>query len=1046
MRRISFIIFFALLFAFIESSAQKTTIYLDPDMEYKTGLELFDKKKYGAALKSFQNTIDKNKNQKSLARIDAEYYAAACAIELFHKDGEWRMRNFIEANPESNKVKWAYFYLGKSAFRKKKYEETINHLEKVETYDLSKEDLAELYFKRGYSYLETGNKEKAKSDLFEIKDIDNKYAHPANYYYSHIAYLEKNYSTALEGFTRLLNNETFGSIVPYYIAQIYFLQEKYDDVIRVAPPLLNDTNHVQKKAEINQIIGESYFNKKDYTNAIPYLLKHNPYSTQDFYQIGYAYYKIGDCPNAIINLEKATTNKDSLAQNAFYHLADCYLKQNDKARARSSFNVAYVLGYDPFIKEDALYSYARLCYEMSYSPYNDAIKSFRDYINRYPNSPRKEEAYTYLVNCFTSTKNYVQAMRTIEKIQNQDLTLKTIYQRMMYFRAIELYNNMDLDSSKKYFLNTLNLGTDQVISAQAKYWIGEIYFQKREYNNALSTWKEFQLMPGSLNLKEYDITNYNIGYSYFMTKNYPDAGISFRKFLLSKQVNDALKFADANVRTGDCYFMNNKSKSDFISASDYYETAIALNKIDVDYSLFQKAMCDGLLKNYREKISGLKTLEASYPKSSYLASVSYEIADAYKLLGENSNAIEYYKLTLEKYPNSSKAISCLMSIGQLYYNDKNDNKAFEYLEQVVDKYPGSSEAKDAIVIINQIFVAQNNPSGMETWNAAHGNAVNQAVLDAQYFEVARRYYYDEKNCDLAMPEMEKYIKKFPSGKYINDAHFCFAECAYSKGELDKALPSYQFILSKQRDLHTEIALVKASFILYKNKNYEAALPLYIQLQDLGETPQNKLSGKIGAMRCAFALLKYDVAIDEANKVITTDKVTVQQTIEAKTIKAKSLYETNRRDEAILDFKYISKNAKSEAGAEAYYYIASIQFSKKEYKEVEKTVNSMINYSYTNNVWNTKGLMLMADVYLAKGEDQNAEATLQAIIDNSGIPEYINEAKQKLQALKDKQNNKLTPQNEKDMEILFDNTQTNQRLFDTPVTPADTTKPKTVQPK
>ncbi|MFL5754245.1 MAG: tetratricopeptide repeat protein [Bacteroidia bacterium] len=1046
MRRISFITFFLLILSLGESIAQKTTIFLDPDMEYKTGLELFDKKKYGAALKSFQNTIDRNKNQKSLVRMDAEYYAAACAIELFHKDGEWRMRNFIEANPESNKVKWAYFYLGKSAFRKKKYEETIDNLEKVETYDLSKDDLAELYFKRGYSYMETGNKDKAKTDLFEIKDIDNKYAHPANYYYSHIAYTEKNYSTALEGFTRLLNNETFGSIVPYYIAQIYFLQEKYDDVIRVAPPLLNDSNHVQKAGEINRIIGESYFNKKDYASAIPYLLKHNPYSTQDFYQLGYAYYRTGDCTAAITNFEKATENKDSLAQNAWYHLADCYLKLNDKVKARGAFNIAYVLGYNPKIKEDALYSYARLCYEMSYSPYNDAIKSFRDYINRYPESPRKEEAYVYLVNCFTSTKNYAQAMKTIEKIKSQDLTLKTIYQKMMYFRGIELYNNMDLDSAKKYFINTINLNTDQVVSALAKYWTGEIYYQKREYMNALNTWKEFQLMTGALNLKEYDIANYNIGYAYFMMRDYSNAGVSFRKFLLSKKTEDALKIADANVRTGDCYFMTNSNKSDFISASDYYETAVALNKIDVDYSIFQKAMCDGLLKNYREKVNGLKMLEDNYPKSQYLPSVSYEIAEAYKALKENENAIRYYKITMEKYPNSSNYISCLMSIGQLYFNDKNDTKAFEYFERVVDKYPNSAEAKDAINLINQIFVAQNKPAEMEAWNAAHGNAVNQALLDAQYFEVARKYYYDDKNCDLAMPEMEKYISKFPNGKFITDAHFCFAECAYSKGLFEKALPSYQFVLSKPRDLHTEIALVKASYIEYKDQNYEAALPLYLQLQDLGETPQNKLSGKLGAMRCAFYLKKYDVAIDEANKVLTTEKISAPQIIESRMIKAKSLFETNRKDEAILDFKYVSKNAKSETGAEAFYFLATINFARKEYKDVERTVNSLINYAYTNNVWNTRGLLLMADVYLAKDEDTNAEATLQAVIDNSGIPEYIEEAKVKLKTLKDKQNSKMLPQNEKNMEILFDNTKTNQRLFDDQAVPADTTGSKSVQPK
>ena len=240
---------FALTFLCLFASsvfAQKTTVYIEPDREFKIGAELFDKKLYGAAMKSFQNIIESQKNKKDLIRIDAEYYGAACSIELFNKDGEWRMRKFIEQHPESNKIKWAHFYLGKSNFRKKKYQETIDYLEKVDIYDLSKEDLAELYFKRGYSYLQTGKTDKAKNDLYEIKDVDNKYAKPANYYYSHIAYTEKNYAVAQEGFTRLLNDETFGSVVPYYIAQIYYLQGKYDEVIKVAPALLNDSTFVQK--------------------------------------------------------------------------------------------------------------------------------------------------------------------------------------------------------------------------------------------------------------------------------------------------------------------------------------------------------------------------------------------------------------------------------------------------------------------------------------------------------------------------------------------------------------------------------------------------------------------------------------------------------------------------------------------------------------------------------------------------------------------------------------------------------------------------------
>lgn len=103
----------------------------------------------------------------------------------------------------------------------------------------------------------------------------------------------------------------------------------------------------------------------------------------------------------------------------------------------------------------------------------------------------------------------------------------------------------------------------------------------------MESYKAFQLLPGSYSLKEYDIANYNIGYCYFQLKgaeNYKNANISFRKYLTSKNTDDALKVADANVRTGDCYYVDKV----FASAAEYYETAIALNKIDVDYSIYQK--------------------------------------------------------------------------------------------------------------------------------------------------------------------------------------------------------------------------------------------------------------------------------------------------------------------------------------------------------------------------------------------------------------------------------------------------------------------------
>jgi tetratricopeptide (TPR) repeat protein len=102
------------------------------------------------------------------------------------------------------------------------------------------------------------------------------------------------------------------------------------------------------------------------------------------------------------------------------------------------------------------------------------------------------------------------------------------------------------------------------------------------------------------------------------------------------------------MRTADSYFMNNV----YPQAADYYETAIALNQMDVDYCIYQKALCSGLLKNNQEKINDLKLLASKYPKSNYFAASVFETAETYsKDLKIRDNAIIYYQKILDNYPN-----------------------------------------------------------------------------------------------------------------------------------------------------------------------------------------------------------------------------------------------------------------------------------------------------------------------------------------------------------------------------------------------------------
>jgi TolA-binding protein len=105
------------------------------------------------------------------------------------------------------------------------------------------------------------------------------------------------------------------------------------------------------------------------------------------------------------------------------------------------------MDFDEKIKEDALFNYALVTYEISYSPFNEGIKAFNEYISLYPASERSDEAYNYLTLAYLNTHNYKDALAYIEKIKIKDNNIRKAYQRIAYFRALELFSNLRYQES-----------------------------------------------------------------------------------------------------------------------------------------------------------------------------------------------------------------------------------------------------------------------------------------------------------------------------------------------------------------------------------------------------------------------------------------------------------------------------------------------------------------------------------------------------------------------------------------------------------------------
>ena len=1038
-----FIVLLVIIAAFStnRSFSQKNLVNYEPMAEYQKGLELFNKEKFNAAQECFSKTIDAIDDAQSEIRISSEYYSAICAIELYHFDAESQLTKFISDHPDNSRVKLANYQLGKLQYRQKKFEKSAKTFEKVDVYDLNSEDLSEFYFDFGYSNFMLKKYDEAKKSLYELIDTDTKFYAAANYYYAHINYIQKNYETALKSFLKIGKNANFGPIVPFYVAQIYYLQGKYDEAIKYAQPLLDSTN-TKRIDEISRIIGESYFYTAQYSKAIPFLEKYivtttNTLSRQDFYKIGYAFYKSGtDYSAAIDYLTHAVNANDSLSQNANYLLGDCYLKTKNKKFALSAFESAYKPSFYPEIKEDALFNYAKLSYELSLNPYNKAITSLQEYISKYPNSEKIDEARTYLINLFFTTKNYKAALASIEKLNNRDDKMNEAFQKIAYYWGVELFNNKKIKDAIGMFNKSNTQPIDNSIKAQCYYWKAEGYYRLLKFDSALVNYDKFMLLPGAYSLPFYNTANYNIGYCYFKQKEYKSANKSFRKFLKGKSDESPKIFNDAYLRVADCFYVS----KEYENAAEYYEKAIDIKIFDVDYAMFQRALCLGALGKYDAKIGSLQNMLTEYPKTFFADDAEFELANTYMIKNDNDNALLYYNKVIKDYPKSSYVKKSLLKIGLIYQNTDKDNLALQTLKKVVIDYPATEASKDALGSMLNIYMAMDKVDSFYVWVKNRGIEYGSKTEQDSVTYMASESKYMNGECDKALKGFGNYIQQFPNGYFISNANYYMAECNYKNNLLDDALKEYAFVAAQPQNKFSEYAVSKAAEICYKLNRYDSAANYYTTLENNAEYKFNIVEARTMKMRCYSKEKKSDKAVAAARALIATEKVSSEALSEAHLTIARAALAMDSIPLAQTEYEFTYKfSPTSEFGAEAKYNLAYIQYLLKDYTRAEKMVFEVINQVPSYDYWVAKSFILLSDVYVSTSNIVQAKATLQSIIDNYDGTDLVTIAHDKLNKIIASEKGAEQTKTQEEIQIKFDNNPKNDKLFDDNIKPREEKK-------
>lgn len=997
-------------------NAQRVSEDVDPIREYSVGLELFQKQRYAQAQERFDKALVHPRTLPSIQQENSVYYQASSALELFNKDGESLMKQFIEVYPEHPFVNMSHYKLAKFYFTKKRYRSVLDQLELVDELDLDQKFLEEYYFKKGYSHFQQEEYDLSKAALAHVLEGGKKYRSPALYYSSYILYREGKNEAALTGFQELETDKLFGKVAPFYILQIYYRQGRNEEVLTYGTGLLEKDFSESKRGEIHRILGEAHFNLKQYAEAIPHMeiaISELGGNRDDRYKLAYSAYRGANFEKALEYFKQVTTEEDDLTQLAHYHMGDCYLQLDQKMEARGAFRNASKYAFDKEIQEDALFNFAKAAYELSYDPYNEAVQAFEEYIDKNPDSERVDEAYEFLLKVYLKTRNYEAAIKSIEKIKIQTPEQKAIHQRVAYLRGTELFHDLRFKRAVHFLKRSDKFPVDPNITAQAIYWQAEAYSRMKKWKTAEAHYTLFMEAPASIQLPEFGQAHYGLAYVYFENEQFEKAISWFRKFV-DYEKQDSVRVNDGFLRIADAFYLQKDNKR----AIEFYDKAIKYNKFDTDYAIFQIAVCYGLDGQNLSKIETLKAMLDNYPETDFAADAKYEIAETYFFQDKATKAIEYFDLVISEHPNSSYVRKAKLNKGLLFYNQSSDEMALPLFEDVAENYPATEEAKESLMKIQKIYVEKGDVPGFEKYVADNNFPdITTGALDTSYYESAE-FMFLRGDLEGALAEFQAYIDKFPNGYFKLNANFYRAETAVQLKNYDQAIIGYDRVLNFKKNVFTERSLMSASQIYFFQANYNDALLRFTMLEEVAENAENLMEARVGLMRCNYLLNNFEEAHNYSEKLRRSDKVPQEIISEAGLTSAKCALAQNNVRMAEERFKQTLLESNNKIGAEALYNLAKISYDRDSLETAQRLIFEMVNVFPNYGEWISKSFLLLADTYTKQGDVFQAKLTLQNLIDNYDGDLRV-EAQRKLDALTNAQPKLEERKDGEDWDIEFE---------------------------
>lgn len=691
------------------------------------------------------------------------------------------------------------------------YLEIINQFPETKYVENSKFGLA-------WSYFQQKQYDKAYTQFDELSNGTDSIAIKSFFWKAESKrYLGKNdeASELYKQFLEKYPNDPLTNEAQYQLGVVYFDKNNPDLASRYLLTA-NSSSDNNLRAKAFTLLGEIELNKKSYKTAKNFfeMVKdlndiEQSVKNRALLGLGIALYNLNDYKSAISYLESISEQDPTFeTQKLNFFLAENYFALGNFKNALNSYNKA--IGDDKNLTALTLYGKAYSYFNLG--DYENSAYQFLDFIKKFPDNKRINDAKLRLADSYFGSKNFAAASKVYQELFSSDAKFSSDpYARYQFAQA--LYKSGKVNDAIEEFSSIQQKFPNSEYADVSLYTIGWIYFQRGDYQKSINQYREVSVKYPQTSLQP--IVLYSIGDAYFNQGKYDSAIVNYEK-VISQYPSSNYVFDAVNGIQSSYIAEDNPDKaisflSEFVSKNPNlsYSDQLAFKKGETYYSLAK----------YKEAKQAYEEFIAAYPNSRFVPDAYYWIGKSAQNLGLSEEAIFNFNKILTSYKNSDLTASAVIEMGNIFRSNKKYDEAIKIYDKGVNDLKKSPKIPELLFNKGQTYLE------MKDFQNAY------SVFDEVAMYYPESIFADKSKFELALIEMA-------SGRYTNADTYLSALSEKRSDDLG-AQAQYYYGLSlfqqkKFNDAITALVRVRTVFSSYDEwltKSYLLLGDCYVQLND-----------------------------------------------------------------------------------------------------------------------------------------------------------------------------------------------------------------------